>query len=68
MAQIPLTMVGRLPAIKNNPLAGNVLFWLGLLSGFPLLSIAYVRPRPFCVGANLARILTQPSSALQLMY
>jgi sterol O-acyltransferase len=44
MAQIPLIAVGRLPAIKNNALAGNVLFWLGLLSGFPLLAIGYVSP------------------------
>ncbi|KAJ3511114.1 hypothetical protein NLJ89_g4281 [Agrocybe chaxingu] len=40
--QIPLIMLGRLPAIKRNKLLGNVVFWLGLYAGFPLLCVAYV--------------------------
>ena len=41
LAQIPLIAVGRLPAIKKNKLLGNVVFWLGLYAGFPLLCVAY---------------------------
>lgn len=44
MGQIPLIMIGRIPMIKKNKLAGNIVFWLGLLSGFPLLAIGYVSP------------------------
>lgn len=56
MGQIPLIMIGRIPMIKKNKLAGNIVFWLGLLSGFPLLAIGYVSPsfpfdalRPLCL-------------------
>ncbi|RXW23900.1 hypothetical protein EST38_g1977 [Candolleomyces aberdarensis] len=42
LIQIPLILVSRLPAIKKNTLIGNVVFWLGLYAGFPLLCVAYV--------------------------
>ncbi|KAJ7623171.1 MBOAT, membrane-bound O-acyltransferase family-domain-containing protein [Roridomyces roridus] len=42
LIQIPLIMISRLPAIKRNKLMGNVVFWLGLYAGFPLLCVAYV--------------------------
>lgn len=42
LIQIPLIAVSRLPAIKQNRLLGNVVFWLGLYAGFPLLCVAYV--------------------------
>ncbi|KAJ7043690.1 MBOAT, membrane-bound O-acyltransferase family-domain-containing protein [Mycena alexandri] len=42
LIQIPLIVVSRLPAIKRNKLMGNVVFWLGLYAGFPLLCVAYV--------------------------
>jgi sterol O-acyltransferase len=42
LAQIPLIAFGRIPAIKRNKLAGNIVFWLGLYAGFPLLCVAYV--------------------------
>ncbi|KAJ7170500.1 MBOAT, membrane-bound O-acyltransferase family-domain-containing protein [Mycena crocata] len=42
LIQIPLIVVARLPAIKRNKLLGNVVFWLGLYAGFPLLCVAYV--------------------------
>ena len=42
LAQIPMIMAGRLPVVKRNPLAGNLFFWVGLLTGFPLLCVAYV--------------------------
>ncbi|KAJ7116070.1 MBOAT, membrane-bound O-acyltransferase family-domain-containing protein [Mycena epipterygia] len=42
LIQIPLIIVSRLPAIKRNKLLGNVVFWLGLYAGFPLLCVAYV--------------------------
>lgn len=42
LAQIPLILVSRAPAIKRNKLLGNVVFWLGLYAGFPLLCVAYV--------------------------
>jgi len=40
--QIPLIMVCRAPVIQRNKLMGNVVFWLGLYAGFPLLCVAYV--------------------------
>ncbi|KAF9038453.1 MBOAT, membrane-bound O-acyltransferase family-domain-containing protein [Panaeolus papilionaceus] len=42
LIQIPLIMIGRIPAIKRNKLMGNVVFWLGLYAGFPLLCVAYI--------------------------
>ncbi|KAF8659903.1 hypothetical protein AX16_001787 [Volvariella volvacea WC 439] len=42
LVQIPLILVSRIPAIKRNKLMGNVVFWLGLYAGFPLLCVAYV--------------------------
>ncbi|KAF8312187.1 MBOAT-domain-containing protein [Clavulina sp. PMI_390] len=41
MIQIPMIAMGRLPVVKRNPTAGNVVFWFGLLTGFPLLCVAY---------------------------
>ena len=42
LSQIPMIAVGRLPAIKRNKLAGNIVFWAGLFVGLPLLCVAYV--------------------------
>jgi len=42
IVQIPMIMLSRVPAIKQNKLMGNVVFWLGLYAGFPLLCVAYV--------------------------
>ncbi|TFK63001.1 MBOAT-domain-containing protein [Pluteus cervinus] len=42
LVQIPLILVSRIPIIKRNKLMGNVVFWLGLYAGFPLLCVAYV--------------------------
>ncbi|KAL5536945.1 ARE2 [Sanghuangporus sanghuang] len=41
LIQIPLIAVGRTPAIKRNKKLGNVVFWVGLYAGFPLLCVAY---------------------------
>ncbi|KAH9852659.1 MBOAT-domain-containing protein [Lenzites betulinus] len=41
IAQIPLIAVGRIPAIRRNKLLGNLVFWIGLYAGFPLLCVAY---------------------------
>ncbi|KAH8116441.1 MBOAT-domain-containing protein [Phellopilus nigrolimitatus] len=41
LIQIPLIAIGRIPAIKRNKVMGNVVFWIGLYSGFPLLCVAY---------------------------
>ncbi|KDQ61746.1 hypothetical protein JAAARDRAFT_31224 [Jaapia argillacea MUCL 33604] len=43
LIQIPLIYVGRIPAIRRNKLLGNIVFWLGLYAGFPLLCVAYVK-------------------------
>ncbi|GAA5838863.1 hypothetical protein JCM11251_003722 [Rhodosporidiobolus azoricus] len=43
MAQLPLIMLGRAPIFRKNPALGNLFFWLGLLSGFPLLAVCYIR-------------------------
>jgi len=42
LIQIPLIAVSRTPVIKRNKLMGNVVFWVGLYAGFPLLCVAYV--------------------------
>lgn len=42
LVQIPLIAISRTPAIKRNKLVGNVVFWVGLYAGFPLLCVAYV--------------------------
>jgi sterol O-acyltransferase len=42
LVQLPLIALGRLPAIRRNKLMGNVVFWLGLYAGFPLLCVGYV--------------------------
>ncbi|KAI6113034.1 MBOAT, membrane-bound O-acyltransferase family-domain-containing protein [Pisolithus sp. B1] len=42
LAQIPLILVTRASVIKQNKLLGNVVFWIGLYAGFPLLCVAYV--------------------------
>jgi sterol O-acyltransferase len=42
LIQLPLIALSRLPVIKNNKLLGNVVFWLGLYAGLPLLCVAYV--------------------------
>ncbi|OJT11939.1 Sterol O-acyltransferase 2 [Trametes pubescens] len=41
IAQIPLIAIGRIPAIRRNKLLGNIVFWIGLYAGFPLLCVAY---------------------------
>ncbi|KAI0642138.1 MBOAT-domain-containing protein [Trametes meyenii] len=41
IAQIPLIAIGRIPAIRRNKLMGNIVFWIGLYAGFPLLCVAY---------------------------
>ncbi|RDX48191.1 MBOAT-domain-containing protein [Lentinus brumalis] len=41
IAQIPLIALGRIPAIRKNRLMGNLVFWIGLYAGFPLLCVAY---------------------------
>ncbi|EKM81745.1 hypothetical protein AGABI1DRAFT_105226 [Agaricus bisporus var. burnettii JB137-S8] len=42
IVQIPLIVLSRQPILKRNKLMGNVVFWLGLYAGFPLLCVAYV--------------------------
>ncbi|GAA5989577.1 hypothetical protein JCM10908_000537 [Rhodotorula pacifica] len=43
MAQLPLIMVGRAKIFRQYPALGNLFFWLGLMSGFPLLAALYIR-------------------------
>ncbi|KAF8141529.1 MBOAT, membrane-bound O-acyltransferase family-domain-containing protein [Boletus edulis] len=42
LVQIPLILVSRAPALKQNRLMGNIVFWVGLYAGLPLLCVAYV--------------------------
>ncbi|WVR08896.1 hypothetical protein IAU60_005955 [Kwoniella sp. DSM 27419] len=37
MAQLPMIALGRLSIVKRNRTIGNIVFWAGLMSGFPLL-------------------------------
>ncbi|KAJ1993875.1 Sterol O-acyltransferase 2 (Sterol-ester synthase 2) [Dimargaris cristalligena] len=43
MAQIPLIYLSRLPWVKARPLLGNAFFWLGMISGPPMLAVLYCR-------------------------
>ncbi|KAI9319680.1 MBOAT, membrane-bound O-acyltransferase family-domain-containing protein [Dichotomocladium elegans] len=43
MTQLPLILLGRLPLIRQYPILGNVVFWLGMFIGLPLLAILYCR-------------------------
>ncbi|KAK0548122.1 Sterol O-acyltransferase 2 (Sterol-ester synthase 2) [Tilletia horrida] len=42
MAQLPLIVIGQIPVIKNNEVLGNLIFWIGLMVGFPMLNILYI--------------------------
>lgn len=42
MAQLPMTYFGRLPFMRRNKFLGNIIFWVGLMSGFPLLQVSFV--------------------------
>lgn len=42
MSQYPLILLAQTPLIKNNRSLGNLIFWVGLMIGFPLLNIAYL--------------------------
>lgn len=37
MAQLPLIALGKVPIVRRNKTIGNIVFWLGLMLGFPLL-------------------------------
>jgi sterol O-acyltransferase len=37
MAQIPMIVIGRIPAVRRNKTVGNIVFWMGLMLGFPAL-------------------------------
>ncbi|KAJ1973192.1 Sterol O-acyltransferase 2 (Sterol-ester synthase 2) [Dimargaris xerosporica] len=43
MLQIPLIYLGRLWVFQKYPLIGNVAFWLGMISGPPMLTVLYCR-------------------------
>ncbi|KGB75845.2 sterol O-acyltransferase [Cryptococcus deuterogattii R265] len=42
MAQLPMIALGRLPIVRKNKTIGNIVFWMGLMAGFPLLAICYL--------------------------
>ncbi|KAJ3086289.1 hypothetical protein HK102_013327 [Quaeritorhiza haematococci] len=43
MLQIPLIYMSRIPAVKKQKVAGNALFWFGMLLGPALITTLYVR-------------------------
>jgi sterol O-acyltransferase len=43
MAQLPMMALGRLPILRKHPTLGNIFFWAGLIWGFPLLAVGYLR-------------------------
>lgn len=43
MMQLPMIAIGRLPLLRKNPTLGNIFFWAGLIWGFPLLAVGYLR-------------------------
>ncbi|ETS64350.1 hypothetical protein PaG_01197 [Moesziomyces aphidis] len=42
MVQLPLIIISQIPFIKRNETLGNMIFWIGLMAGFPLLNIGYL--------------------------
>lgn len=42
LIQIPLITIGRIPVIRQHKILGNIVFWVSLYSGFPLLCVAYM--------------------------
>ncbi|KIS66357.1 uncharacterized protein UMAG_05355 [Mycosarcoma maydis] len=42
MVQLPLIFLSQVPFIKQNETLGNMIFWIGLMAGFPLLNIGYL--------------------------
>ncbi|KAL4400675.1 Sterol O-acyltransferase 2 (Sterol-ester synthase 2) [Malassezia pachydermatis] len=43
MSQYPLIMIGRTQFIRSRPAFGNFLFWFGMIIGFPMLNILYLK-------------------------
>ncbi|CAD6893441.1 unnamed protein product [Tilletia laevis] len=42
MAQMPLIFISQIPFIRRNEVLGNLIFWIGLMVGFPMLNILYI--------------------------
>ncbi|CAO1637539.1 unnamed protein product [Parajaminaea phylloscopi] len=42
MCQIPMILMSKIPFIRDNETLGNLIFWIGLMAGFPLLNIGYL--------------------------
>lgn len=42
MSQLPLILLSKVPFIRDNETLGNLIFWIGLIMGFPLLNIGYL--------------------------
>ncbi|GAA5943472.1 uncharacterized protein JCM15063_006483 [Sporobolomyces koalae] len=49
MAQLPLIIIGRIKLFRDYPALGNLFFWLGLLSGFPILAVG---PNPLLMNGT----------------
>lgn len=43
MMQLPLIFLGRQPWVRKHSTVGNIVFWLGMFVGLPLLAILYCR-------------------------
>ncbi|KAL1923020.1 uncharacterized protein VTP21DRAFT_9396 [Calcarisporiella thermophila] len=43
MLQVPLMFLSRVPVVRQRKILGNVVFWIGMLTGPPLLGIVYSR-------------------------
>jgi hypothetical protein len=41
MSQVPLIWLMRIPAVKRHPLLGNIMFWIGMSFGQPIIMIMY---------------------------
>ena len=42
MAQLPMIALGKVGWVRRNKTIGNIVFWIGLMSGFPLLCVLTV--------------------------
>ena len=45
MAQLPLIALGRVGWVRRNKTIGNIVFWLGLMLGFPFLWVCLSKCR-----------------------
>ena len=68
MAQLPMIYVGKLPIFRRNKTVGNIVFWIGLMSGFPLLLVPHSHLSSVIYRHLLTRYVPSNSAIAYLVY